>query len=342
MGIVKTCSRGKESVGYTPGSDLTSTRQTLPYVMGPYRSRRATVKDPKKPLALPTARAYSAGWFTSPSKLERSTLYTAQNRLDNRLKPHRAALAITAVQYSAALKMITLRFHQLGRAYRFLRRGNIKQFSRELAWSPDKRTRTRAESVSGQWLEYHFGWAPLLGDIYSASMVLTSDPNQFRQRGSCTMVYNTTVEQSQYREHITQKIRSVCGAGIVVTNPNVALANTLGFLNPVQVAWDAVPFSFVIDWFVKVNQFLSRLNNMAGFAYVEPTQTMHSDVRVLFEYKQANLRQYNSEAKVVVRQRTLGITPVMPTLRNLVMFPNASLWQAVTTSALAVQVFKKK
>lgn len=342
MGIVKTYTRGKESTGYSIGSDLTSTRQTQPYVMGPYRSRRITVKDPKKTIAVATARAYSAGWFASPSRLEVSTLYTAQNRLDSRLKPHRAALAITAVQYSAALKMIALRFQQLGRAYRFLRRGNIKQFSRELSWSPDKRTRTRSQSVSGQWLEYHFGWAPLLGDIYSASMVLTSDPNQFRQRGSCTMVYNRTVEESLYREHITQRIRSVCGAGIVVTNPNVALLNTLGFLNPVQVAWDAVPFSFVIDWFVKVNQFLSRLNNMAGFAYVEPTTTMHSDVRVLTEYKQAINRQYNSEAFAVVRQRAIGITPVMPTLRNLVMFPNASLWQAVTSTALAVQVFSKK
>ena len=50
----------------------------------------------------------------------------------------------------------------------------------------------------------------------------------------------------------------------MVSNPNLFLANQLGFVNAGVVAWDVVPFSFVLDWFVNVGQFLAAFTDFWG------------------------------------------------------------------------------
>lgn len=55
-----------------------------------------------------------------------------------------------------------------------------------------------------------------------------------------------------------------------VSDPNLWLANQLGFVNPVVIAWDLVPFSFVVDWFVNVNEFLNSYTDMWGLSFEMP------------------------------------------------------------------------
>lgn len=58
-----------------------------------------------------------------------------------------------------------------------------------------------------------------------------------------------------------------------IEDPNVAWASSLGLLNPAVLAWESVPFSFVIDWFLPVGNFLQSLSTPLGVKFLSGTQT---------------------------------------------------------------------
>ena len=53
------------------------------------------------------------------------------------------------------------------------------------------------------------------------------------------------------------------GAMVVVNNPNLFLANKLG-MSPLAVAWDLIPWSFVVGMFFNQGQLLRNLTAYAG------------------------------------------------------------------------------
>jgi hypothetical protein len=58
-------------------------------------------------------------------------------------------------------------------------------------------------------------------------------------------------------------------ATLLLTNPNLGLASRMGLVNPLSIAWEVVPFSFVVDWFLPVGNFLENLTSLAGTVQLE-------------------------------------------------------------------------
>lgn len=185
----------------------------------------------------------------------------------------RAELGVFLAELGQSTQMIAKRALQLARAYRYLRTGQFAAFTKELGVSKKRKKGTYAsKDVSNLWLEYSFGWAPMVGDIYDAVTVLQSP---LRQVAVSTSARNrqpkrkpkftlnddgTSYDQQRYEES------TWCGVRIRVTNPNLWLANQLGLTNPLGVAWELVPFSFVVDWFSTVGTFLSHGTDMLGLS----------------------------------------------------------------------------
>jgi hypothetical protein len=154
-------------------------------------------------------------------------------------------------------------------------RGLVKKFTTEIVKSrgykkirkgPTQGQR-RLDYVNGKWLEYRYGWMPLLSSIYSVveqSRKRVSKPVIVRARaasakqstqrsGSATFddpVFSTTTTGG-YRVQYT-------GVFDVPSQPSVQDWTSL---NPLSVAWELVPFSFVVDWFVGVGQCLENWEN---------------------------------------------------------------------------------
>lgn len=51
------------------------------------------------------------------------------------------------------------------------------------------------------------------------------------------------------------------------TSPSLSTAQQLGLTNPAQLAWELVPFSFVVDWFIPVGDFFAQLDATLGWSY---------------------------------------------------------------------------
>lgn len=147
------------------------------------------------------------------------------------------------------------------------------------------------KSFGNKWLELHFGWVPLAEDIFAGTRALTA-PDFGRRRiqaHSSTSSELITHELNgrypggpfaenhyDYRWNTTVKM----GAYVRITNHNAFLANQLGVVNPLSVAWEAVPYSFVVDWFGNVGQCLSAMTDGVGLA-VEQAFTNQFQVATL-------------------------------------------------------------
>lgn len=136
-----------------------------------------------------------------------------------------------------------------------------------LALTFRKMRRSNPRDWGNLWLEFTYGWKPLAQSIYGTAHKLLLEPMgplsftavgtaRSRQRtvsktgtGSCgggTRVFTQTDDEYRCRVAASFKFQQS------------ALDSFAGFssLNPVSIAWELTPYSFVVDWFVNVSGYL--------------------------------------------------------------------------------------
>jgi len=256
---------------------------------------------------------------------------------------HQASLAVTLAEWKQSHNMIALRASQLSRALKMTRQGNIlgaastltsldpkdvrKRYPKEIS-----RARKRQKDTSSAWLELHFGWSPLVGDIYDAIDVLQSEvpSRSFRGRGVSRQGDSggTTVKVSH-----TYVVKRQCKAEVYVSNPNLALANQLGLINPAVVAWELVPWSFLVDWFIPVGSFLDSFSDFVGYEIRKPSQTT---LRNAHERARSQVVGWNWDnyGFRFVRTQTLPSFKLRPT-----EWKGLSVTRGATAIALLIQQF---
>jgi hypothetical protein len=201
---------------------------------------------------------------------------------------------------------------------------------------PDQ-VRSGSKDLSNLWLEYHFGWAPLVDDIGTAIRVLASNPpaQLVRATGSARASIYDIKGQSSWSTIVDLRVGACIGAEVYIQNSNLALANQLGLVNPATVAWELVPFSFLVDWFIPVGKFLESWTDMLGYTVRYPYNT---------QKRNATSDQYYLDGRYVSggrvsgasMYRSLGIPPfrfVRPP------FQGFSVARGATAIALVIQQF---
>jgi len=183
-----------------------------------------------------------------------------------------ASLGETLGEWAQSQEMIVRRCRQLTNMVRAVRSGNpnrvARAFSRRIEKGEVRTLKDKAKSFGDKWLEFHLGWTPLVGDIYGACEALSRDPFRKTSRGNSSDIDNYTTNSAFTNSKSTVKVNYYVGrriqAKVHVVSPNVALAASLGLVNPLSVAWALVPYSFVVDWFFDVSGFISQLDGLLG------------------------------------------------------------------------------
>lgn len=319
--------------------ELTSSRQKPPYVNAPYK----TIKIRGTATGTPNVVTGDlVSWVLDPSNLFIDNIAgVARNRLTNKLIRSRAALGVSIASAGQAYNMISTRALQLYFAYKSLKQGRFKRFLAHLGLNPRKYGRPKKSALkdtAGTWLEYTFGWAPLVGDIYSAVDVIQGRYSVERSHGTCSKSESRLRKTATSENLAYRHVRVVCTSHIKVINPSLGLANQLGLVNPFQVAWDLVPFSFVVDWFVKVNKFIGQSTDMLGYDYDTPITT--TKIKGVYVYSGIKGNKTASSSSGERRQRVLGI-PSPPKWPH-VTIPGKSLWLAATSTSLLATLFLGK
>lgn len=136
------------------------------------------------------------------------------------------------------------------------------------------------DKIANKHLEIVFGWQPLVQDIAEAVKVFTNPiPSQWVSATKTGYIKRETSSGPDWRgfSEMTSfdgKCRVNHAAAVYISNPNLWLAEKLGLLNGAQVAWDLVPWSFVIGMFGNVNQMLGSLTDFTGLTFDNSSRTV--------------------------------------------------------------------
>lgn len=151
-----------------------------------------------------------------------------------------------------------------------------KRSARNLAKSGDKK-------AAKAYLEYVYGWKPLVSDLYGVYEILKQYSNGVRpliihghgsQHQSSTTDFGTKVTFSgPITGLLTDEYKGTCDLYARVDPNYIALRilNQLGLLNPASFAWELTPWSFVVDWFVPIGPLLAAFTAPIGLNFVSGT-----------------------------------------------------------------------
>lgn len=143
-------------------------------------------------------------------------------------------------------------------------------------------------NIPSQWLEIQYGWNPLMSDIYG-SMLHLWHRNRFRLSTIHVSSYGKTetdIEQprgGQNSSGVKLNFRAKHEVRVFLTyqmsSPQLAEVSSLGLVNPLEIIWEIIPYSFVVDWFLPVGPWLSSLTGDVGMSFKTGGRSLKSTVK---------------------------------------------------------------
>lgn len=204
----------------------------------------------------------------------------------NRIKDSRVNLAQAfAERHETARTIIDLAI-KATRAIVALKHGHLTQAAEALFPKGSFRN-----GVADYWLCYQYGVRPLLMDIRGAMEAMAKDQDiQFDVIRSKTQAIPFQQKHDQMDSYGTIKSNLYCSwdtfikgsvtvkykASVYVANPGLQALSSLGLLNLESLAWELIPYSFVIDWVLPVGDYLSGLDALTGISVLRAHKTIYS------------------------------------------------------------------
>lgn len=135
-----------------------------------------------------------------------------------------------------------------------------------------QRGRGVAKLVGSAWLELQYGWRPLLGTIHDAGEKLMNHTVKrltFKARvkehlgpaSPVTQVFGGPAYPKNVKCYFDGDRIDMMEMAIRLKGSSGVLQSLAGWssLNPLSIAWELVPYSFVVDWFYDVGGYMRNL-----------------------------------------------------------------------------------
>jgi len=206
-----------------------------------------------------------------------------------------ANLAQDLAQFSQTTRLMANTMTRLTGSVTSLKRGNFAAAVGYLWAGSSYRSRKARKHLSftktlaENWLELQYGWKPLLqdieGSIRSLKTFVANDPTIATGRGSA--MHKTTAPITPIlwgvgvgHGETVVKSRTKFGLRYTVDSRLKSLAAQTGFTNPINLAWEILPFSFVYDWFHPIGPFLEMFSAFDGLAFKDGFRTQYTTQEV--------------------------------------------------------------
>jgi hypothetical protein len=181
----------------------------------------------------------------------------------------RVQLGVAFAEHKQAISMIANAATTIARSYSAVRRLRFGDAAKILRMGTAPKGVAAHKAAGNNWLQYWFGWKPLVTDIYTGLEILTSPIKNYtyvkkQSRENFANVYVDPVD-GKTRISSTGYVYAQQGARLALDYDGAALTlEQMGLNNPAAVAWELAPLSFVVDWFVNVGDVLNSLTDFAG------------------------------------------------------------------------------
>lgn len=221
----------------------------------------------------------------------------ALSRLQDRVQRMSVNLAMAFAERKQAANMLTKRIGQVVLLANAVKSGNYKAASRLLdSWklpkpSREARFKQTSNNLGNYWLEYQYGWRPLLSDIrgsaeliadsygaqkptrFTSSATVRANVNGRYAAGSLGAGYGFDEGFSGSYVETTRYVLEVIEDG-----STLQVLSQTGISNPMLLAWELVPYSFVVDWFLPVGDYLKQLTYAQGLSFKRGTVTRRTEI----------------------------------------------------------------
>lgn len=264
-------------------------------------------------------------------------------RFTGRVRRDHASLGMTIASWKKSSEMIIDRSYKI--ADIFERRGRV--ISRMNKWT---RRRILAQNSASAFLEYEFGWVPLVQDIQDSLKTLGSNPPWpfwVKAVARAADQYKLTNRNNPGLTYWTDRLftedwKVTVSGKVTVVSENLFLLNRLGLLNLPSVAWDLVPWSFVLNMFGNFNQMISSMSDFAGVTIQasSTTTTLHAQVDQWVVNNPTWVKQFDTAWNSQFyrkKDRVLGI----PTPQFMWKVPELNLETLAIAAALPLQRLNK-
>lgn len=249
-------------------------------------------------------------------------------RLRGRLYKGSAALGVTLGTYRQSREMIVKTYQRLDQSI-------------EELYARVMRNNRAGRNSAGLYLEYVFGWVPLINDIRAAcsTVVQMADTRDWVSGVAKSEINSVVGSWNQYVDEYKREsgsIRVTRATAVEIQNPNRWLLERAGLLNPVTVLWDLVPWSFVVNMFVNTGTLVQSITDFAGLSFSNGSTTYSHNLQIycVRNEKYAGGQYRESGGLHRKKHRVLGAISQPPLVMKL---PNANWELAAIAASLVTQ-----
>lgn len=260
------------------------------------------------------------------------------NKLIDKIQSHRINLGEIYATRNQLASSVARTANRLAGAVLALRRGNVSGAIKQLTGSRFAKTRTQrvAGGIPEQWLALQYGWLPLVEDIYNGcetmKRALDKDIPHLTVKASShirgkhivhvQMGSDSFSPDRRFESAGQPSVRGNASIKFRVSDLPSATLSQLGITNPLSLAWELLPWSFVLDWMYPVGSYLERLDYSRGLVFVHGHLSYHVRANVTMRLENATKQsgfwtlnwsggQGNADAFIFVRE-ALGSFPSVP------------------------------
>lgn len=224
-------------------------------------------------------------WANDRPIWDDNALNQAQVEALNKLGDGKAELGTTLLEARRSAINLADRAIELARLLLYAKRREWSRIPKHFGLTREigNSLRNGSKTAASRYLEWHFGWLPLASDIKSAFDILKEDLKPallLSARKGVTTRLRVDPSKLNYGGGVFESL-----SGDIVRTHKVTLhaklddvylhqAQQAALLNPLSLAWEIIPYSFVVDWFVPVGNVFQALSDTAGLTFVAGSKSV--------------------------------------------------------------------
>lgn len=282
--------RARSNGGFRPPLPYSYTESKEGPLIWSIAARESSYAKVSPGLVSPWSKAQLSGAFhvistRPPASPSGNAARRMSTQMLNDLKDQRVNLSMALASRKQTASLLASSARTLHNSATSALKGNFKKAFRVLGL----RYRPQ-QSVANKYLALVFGYRPLINDIYGLYEELCS-PKSNRMMVVVRGKANERVRRNVYTSSVYTDSGSYnFGRGIARLEQHDNITQKMswwfeldskflqdlarnGLTNPAVVAWDLVPFSFVLDWLLPVGRVLNALDAQVGFNYLGGSHT---------------------------------------------------------------------
>lgn len=193
----------------------------------------------------------------------------AQSKLVNAIRGHDFDLGNYAVEGKETVEMALGALSRIRGALKAARKGDLAK-AVKIAAAGDSRARRVLDTkdIASAHLGITYGVLPLMGDIHESANAwshIVSEQKLHQVASATEKRSGADIITHPYFAWDTD-ISVRVGYDVILKRP-VGVYDSLGLTDPLGIIWEGIPFSFVLDWFLPVGNYLDRLSLLPRLEY---------------------------------------------------------------------------